>query len=539
MRPASAPVSRASFPDALLGADGLRPVSAPERDRSDDETLVEKAVRLLRRRWPVVLQALIVIPAATLALSLAQQKQWTAVSTLLFEPARQTSGAVDPARQAATQSKLVALPGVADGAAATLGSGWTPQRVREAVSVGPVGNTDLIEVKATAGSPRTAANVANAYAAAFIAAQDASSVAELRRRLAVYDNYVKSLPPDQRGGPRGLALQQKLDSLRISSALQSDSQRPSVQVRQRAEIPRSPSSPKTKRNVVLGVLLGGALGLALAAILERLDRRIKSVDELERVYGLPILGRIPRTRSLDRRLAQQGAGEVMRQGPEAEAFRALRANLQYFNVDGRLRSLMVVSPDAQDGKSTVATCLATTLAQRGEKVILVETDLHQRSQPLTQGPRGSAWVTGEWDDPSLGLSTVLTGGSLDEARISVPVWTADGEAHELAVLPSGPTPPNPSELLESRRMQELMRQLAERYDVVVYDTPAMGAVADALPLLPESAGVIVVSRLHHTSRERALVLLKQLSLLRARVLGVVANYVPQSKQRGYGYYYRS
>jgi Mrp family chromosome partitioning ATPase len=74
---------------------------------------------------------------------------------------------------------------------------------------------------------------------------------------------------------------------------------------------------------------------------------------------------------------------------------------------------------------------------------------------------------------------------------------------------------------------------------VVYDTPAMGAVADALPLLPESAGVIVVSRLHHTSRERALVLLKQLSLLRARVLGVVANYVPQSKQRGYGYYYRS
>jgi Mrp family chromosome partitioning ATPase len=84
-----------------------------------------------------------------------------------------------------------------------------------------------------------------------------------------------------------------------------------------------------------------------------------------------------------------------------------------------------------------------------------------------------------------------------------------------------------------------MAELAERYDVVVYDTPAIGAVADALPLLPEGAAVIVVSRLHHTSRDRAVELLQQLSLLRARVLGVVANYVPKTKQRGYDYYYRT
>jgi capsular exopolysaccharide synthesis family protein len=498
-------------------------------DRGDDETLVERARQLLERRWLVILQAMIVVPLATLLLSMVQTKTWTGVATLLYEPARQSSGAVDPAREAATESKLVALPGIADRAAAELGGEWTPQKVRDAVSVEPVGNSDLIEVRADAGSAHTAADVANAYASAFIDTQDASSVAELRRRLAVYDSYVRSLPPDQQVGPRGQRLQQKLDSLRISSALQSDSQRPSVQLRQRSEIPQSPSSPKTKRNVALGLLLGAALGVALAALLERLDRGIKSVDELETLYGLPILARIPKTRGLDRRLERYGLGDVTHQGVEAEAFRALRANLRYFNHDGRLRSLMVVSPDAQDGKSTVAACLAATLAKKGDKVILVETDLHKRTSAAVD----------ERDGRERGLSTVLAGGSLDEALLSVPVGTADGEGHELAVLPSGPPPPNPSELLESRRMHQLMKELGERYDIVVYDTPAIGAVSDALPLLPESAGVIVVSRLHHTSRDRALDLLKQLSLLRAHVLGVVANYVPQQKSRGYDYYYRA
>src|SRR4029453_7658981 len=101
---------------------------------------------------------------------------------------------------------------------------------------------------------------------------------------------------------------------------------------------------------------------------------------------------------------------------------------------------------------------------------------------------------------------------------------------------SGPTPPNPSALLESTRMRELMRELSERYDLVVYDTPAMGAVSDAFALVTDGSGVIVVARLGHTRRERARELLKQLALLRAHVLGVVANYAELPKNRGYRYY---
>jgi Mrp family chromosome partitioning ATPase len=112
----------------------------------------------------------------------------------------------------------------------------------------------------------------------------------------------------------------------------------------------------------------------------------------------------------------------------------------------------------------------------------------------------------------------------------------DGPQRELNVLPSGPVPPNPSELLESRRMHDVMMELQERYDVVVYDTPALSAVSDALALLPDTAGVIVVGRLHHTNREAVRELLKQLSLLRAHVLGLVANCSQVPKRRGYDYY---
>jgi capsular exopolysaccharide synthesis family protein len=512
-----------------LDEDRLRlpPIDGPEP--IEHETLVERMLHLLRTRWWVVLQALIVIPAAALVLSLTQQEQWTATSTLMFQPARQNGGSVDLTRQAATQSKLVGLPAVADATAARLGRGWTPRQVRDAVDVNGAGDTNLVDVSATTSrGAREAARVATTYAQTFVAMQDAASLADVKRRLKVYDDLVNSLPPDERNGPRGQRLQQTLDTLRVSEGLQSDSQKASAEVVQRAEAPTSPSSPKTKRNVALAIVLALVIGLALAALVDRLDRAVKTVDELERVYRLPVLARIPRERGFGRRLRQHGAAEALRQGPEAEAFRALRANLRYF---GDVRSLLVVSPEAEDGKSTVAACLATTAAQRGDRVVLVEADLHKR----TGAERGMQRAgTSAPDEP--GLSGVLAGESLDDALVAVPVGDADGR--ELMLLPSGPPPPNPSELLESSRMREVMRELAERYDLVLYDTPAMGAVSDAFALVSESSGVIVVSRLGHTHRDRARELLKQLALLRAHVLGVVANYADLPKDGGYRYYGR-
>ncbi len=511
---------------SILDEDRFRLAPGERPELVEQETLVERTLHLLRTRWWVVLQALIVIPAAALVLSLTQQEQWTATSTLSFEPARQNSGSVDLTRQAATQSKLVGLPVVADATAVRLGRGWTGRQVREAVDVNGEGDTNLVDVAATTPrGAREATRVANTYAATFVALQEAANVADVQRRLKVYDDYVNQLPPEERNGPRGQKLQQSLDQLRINEALQSDSAKATARVVQPAEVPTSPSSPKTKRNVALAIVLALIIGLALAALVDRLDRAVKTVDELERVYRLPVLARIPHERGFGKRLRQRGAAEALRQGPEAEAFRALRANLRYF---GDVRSLLIVSPEAEDGKSTVATCLATTC----------------RAARRPGGPRAGRSPQAL---PTPGARTTAR-GTIPGSRVSWPGrasttrWSrcrsGTPRGRELTVLPSGPPPPNPSDLLESARMREVMRELAERYDLVLYDTPAMGAVSDAFALVSESSGVIVVSRLGHTHRDRARELLKQLTLLRAHVLGVVANYADLPKDGGYGYYGR-
>jgi capsular exopolysaccharide synthesis family protein len=424
---------------------------------------------------------------------------------------------------------------VAARTAAILGHGWTTRAVQDAVATNPSSDSNLVDIDATAASPGEAAGVANAYADAFIALQDAANVGDTQHRLKVLDDYIQSLPPDERSGPRGLRLQQRLDQLRINEALQSNDQVGAAQVVQRASVPDSPSAPRTLRNLVLAFVLAAAIGVGLAALVERLDRAIRSVDELEQIYGLPVLARIPRARGLGKRLRRGGAGDVLRQGPEAEAFRALRASLRYFNVDGSLRSLLVVSPEAEDGKSTIAACLATTFAQRGDHVVLVETDLHKASGE-DAGSASPAEAVGVADRHALGLSGVLAGADLDGALRAVPLWSGDGEQRQLSVLPSGAVPPNASELLESRRMRDVMDELGRRFDVVIYDSPAMAAVSDALALVPHTSGVLVVSRLNYTNRDRARDLVKQLALSHAHVLGVVANYTETSKRRGYDYY---
>jgi succinoglycan biosynthesis transport protein ExoP len=526
-----------STPHTSILDEGRLAVTTPAPSGGlNEETLAERVLHVLRARWWVVLQALVVVPVAAFALSQLQPQRWTATSTLEFRPPRQNSGSVDLTRQAATESKLVALPAVAAQTARALGPGWTTRAVADAVQVGDAGDSNLVDVEATAASPAAAARLADTYATAFVDGQVQANVRDAQTRLAAIDRYISSLPPAERTGAQGVRLQRRVDRLRVNEALQSSDQRPAAEVAQRAELPTAPSSPKTLRNVILGLLLGGILGVALAMLLDRLDRAIKSVDELERLYGLPVLAGIPRGRGLGKRLRRQGAGEVLRQGSEAEAFRALRASLRYFNVEGGIRSLLVVSPEAQDGKSTVAACLATAFAQRGDRIALVETDLHKRADGSRASGTTPAEAVGAGGHHREGLSTVLAGADLDEALLDVEIWGGGDERAILAVLPSGPRPPNPSQLLESRAMFDLVKELERRYELVIYDSPAVGAVSDALALAHEVDGVIVVNRLHYTSRDRTRDLLKKLMLQRAHVLGIVANYADAPKKRGYDYY---
>jgi len=273
----------------------------------------------------------------------------------------------------------------------------------------------------------------------------------------------------------------------------------------------------------LALALGALAGFGLAALLERLDRRLRETSELEEVFDLPILTRIPRTRSLTGRESEDG--EASLPARDAEVFRTLRANLRYFGVDEPIRSILVASPLAGEGKSTVARNLAITMASMGDNVVLVEADLHKQAAL----PNGRERV--------LGLSSLLAGANLDDCLVNVAV-PSPGEgsrSRHLTMIPAGASPPNPTELLESTRMRAVLELLESRFDMVILDTPALSMVSDALALVPSVSGVIIVCGLGETTRDAAIDFRKQVALLRGRSLGLVANFAQPAPSGGYYY----
>jgi receptor protein-tyrosine kinase len=498
---------------------------APEMSKDpqvNSEGIVEQLLRTAQRRKWVILQALIVVPVLALLFSLSQEKEYTASATLLFRqpPAgvQETETVIDPTREAATNGTLVGLPVVADRAAESLEDASGGQ-VLGSVSVEPSAEADTATISATTTSPELSAEMANAYGRAYILFRRQADRSQVQDAIDVAEASLEQLSPSEQEGKPGAALSEQLDQLKLTQALQTGG----AELVQPAGVPSSPSSPKTSRNVVLGLLIGALLGFGLALLLERIDRRVRTVQELERLYGVPILARIPRSQRLSKRRPEA----IGAQTQEGEAFRVLRTNLRYFNVDGGMHSLLITSPEAGDGKSTVARTLAMTMAEMGDDVCLVEGDLRKGGE-----------LRGVAGKPASGLSNVLAGTPYEKVLIELEVPTSGLESRMLTVLPSGPIPPNPSELLDSHRMQELLADLHERFEIVVIDSPAMGAVSDALSLIEQVSAVAVVGGLGTTTRDSAQEFRKQLSLLGKSPIGVIANFTEPERGK-YSHYYRS
>jgi len=478
---------------------------------------LESTLRVLRRRMLVILVAVIAVPLAAFLYSSGQTKEYTASATLLFE-SEEESGLNEASRFTATVEGLAALPAVRAEAAESLG-----------LSYGEVGgievgsgneNANLTTISATNESPELAAEVANAFARATIAFQRKSSQAKVKAKIAVLERKIDELVAAQAPGPRISLLQEQLDQLEVEEALQTGE----TSLVQEATPPTSPSKPRTKRNVILGIILGIVLGLALAALIERLDRRIRSIEDLEALFGLPAIARIPKSKAF-----QDAGPAAMLQAPEGESFRTLRTNLRYLNVVNRkLDSLLIASPEPSDGKSTVARGLAGAMAELGDKVLLVEADLRKESS----FGRNRRYL-GE------GLSGVLAGADLEDALIEVSASKGGPEGdRNLFVLPSGPIPPNPSQLLESERMKEVLSQLIERFDTVIVDSPAIGVVSDAMALAPLVSGSLAVGGLGKTTREGAESFVEQLELTGNRPLGLIVTMTHERRSK-YAYYRKS
>jgi succinoglycan biosynthesis transport protein ExoP len=496
--------------------------SMTDHSRATD---LERILRILRRRRGLIGLCTLAVAGSAIFFSLLQQKEYSAKGAILFrdpgldQTLFQASSipSPNPQRQAATNERLASQPEVARRTAERFGGEITPSQVRSKIAVAAEGESDVVSVTATDHDPNFAAALANVYVAEFIGLRREADKAVIRGAQELVHQRLKDVSERNRR-----TLQSRADDLKILAALQTGK----AEIVQQASAPTSPSSPKPVRNGVLGLMLGLLLGLGLAFLFERLDRRIKDPRELEDTYGLPVLGTISDSRALA--ASSNGANGTLIPGPEWEAFRKLRAKLRYFGVDRDIRSVLVTSAAPEEGKTTVASNLALAAAIGGQaRVLLVEADLRKptlaRRYHLARVP---------------GLAELLThniGVQETIQSLSLPSWT-EGES-TLDVIVAGEEPPNPSELMESRRMSELLADLKSIYDLVVIDTAPVSVVADAMPIVRHVDGVIVVSWIGASTRDGALHLRSELESLNAPTLGVVVNRVKAGTDGYYGYGY--
>jgi len=519
----------------------------------DHDTLsLDQVLDILRRRAAIIALCVLVIGGMALVISKRETKKYTATAAIAFEDSalgQQIAGLSSSASSAgslltqrANDLEALRLGDIAEKTANKLGNGLTAEKVSNSVSLGQQGESGVVSVSVTATSPTVAAEIANTYAKEFVSERSSSNQAYLKSALAVVNKQLAALSPAQRIGQDGLQLQTRAQTLHLLSALGYGN----VKVAQQAFAPASASSPRTSRNTVLGLVLGLLLGLGLAFLIEHFDRRIRRSQEFEAIYGQPLLGLVPHSRALARRQNDHSPLPAR----EAEAFRLISAQLRFLDTEHRLQTVLVTSPDADDGKTTVARHLAEATARLGSRVLLVEGDLRHPTLAERLG------LTADY-----GLAETLRGGiPLQEATQSVELAgayhygavrsaTSDGNGNgangslthrpndqQLDVIVAGSSvTPDPAGLLETDTMSAVLEQAKSTYDLVVIDTPLLTSVSDGFPLLGKVDGVLVVGRMGHSRRDEAERLRQVLQISGAPLLGIVANGVKARGRAGNRY----
>lgn len=284
-----------------------------------------------------------------------------------------------------------------------------------------------------------------------------------------------------------------------------------------ATVATVPSAPNTRINLLLGAFFGLGIGIGIAILRSTLDNRVRGEADVRAVTDAPILGGI----SFDQLATSRPLlTQTPPQSPRAESFRQLRTNLQFANVTGQARTVLVTSSLPGEGKSTTATNLAIALAQAGQTVCLVDADLRR---PMVNEYLGL--------DRSVGLTSALVGSS--DVNDLLQPWGEDS----LFVLASGQIPPNPSELLGSEEMKHLILRLEQAFDTVIVDAPPLLPVTDAAVLSQHVGGVIVVIGTQKLKRQDLEKSLNALRMVGSNLLGVVLNRLPARGPDAYSYTY--
>jgi non-specific protein-tyrosine kinase len=444
---------------------------------------------------------------------------------------------------AQTYREMVARQPILSGAAEMLGLPYVPRT--EDVNAWLVAGTNLMGIAVRDTDPERARALADAIAQELIR-QTPNEIAEDQARQEFVRAQLKQLEADiqatedeivaenaklaaansaraiQQFEANIAAMQDKLAAYQATygSLLGSVEGRANyISVFEPASTPTAPISP----NVLQTVLMAAAIGLALAAggalLIEFLDDTVKTPDDVKRAANLPTLGSVAR---LENGAAASNLIAVHDPlSPVTEAYRAVRTSIRVSSVDKPLRTLVVTSSQPSEGKTTLVANLGVVMAQAGNRVVLVDTDLRRSA------------LHKKFDVPN---REGLTNALLEDEPVPGS-WLRETEVDNLRVLTSGPLPPNPSELLGSQKMRRLIERLKDEADVVLFDTPPILFVTDAAVLAMETDGVLLLAASGRIRRATVLQAAQRLQQLGATIVGVVLNFVPAHRPKGY-YYYR-
>ncbi|MDO8309646.1 MAG: polysaccharide biosynthesis tyrosine autokinase [Actinomycetota bacterium] len=446
---------------------------------------VREYFRVVSKHWLAIVLITGLVFAAVAVYTFLQPKVYTATAQIFVsistrvQPNQAGQSSVSSSTPYVLQRltsyvEVVGSPQVMQPVVDQLGLKTTAEGLAGSVSaINPAG-TVILEISANDTSPQLAAEIANAVAERFtVVIQDLEA-----------------------------------QTLGSSVLVKATMTRPAVP-------PTSPTSPTTALNLVVGMLVGLALGVGYAFLREALDNTVKSQDQLNEITGTASVGMI----MFDPDAKDKPLVALDQRAIRSESFRTIRTNLRYVNVDHRPKVFTITSALPGEGKSTTAVNLAITFAQAGRRVCLAEADLRRPQLDKYLGI-----------DMEVGLTDVLAGDiPLDDALVS---WNRG----MLTVLPSGRTPPNPSEMLGSRVMRDVLSKLRSTFDIVIIDAPPLLPVSDAAEIANASDGAILIARWGKTTREQLAAAALAVTQADGRILGTIMNFVPVARGR-YGYRY--
>jgi polysaccharide biosynthesis transport protein len=500
---------------------------------------------LLRRKW-IVLAAVVLVPVMAVSFSLRQPSLYRATAEVLLKQGslaatlsgiQDTSVYLDPNRVAQTQIRLASTPAVAARVLKAAGvKDRSPGALLGSLSIAAEPDADILDFSVTDRDPAIAVRLANGYARQYTIFRRQLDTASLNQALNDVNRHIDELKASGQGAyARNLVSKaQQLQTLKSLENANAVLARPADGA--------GKIQPRPKRYAILGLAFGVLLGFAFAFIWDALDTRVRSAEEIAVRLGIPLLARLPEPS----KQLQKHDGLVMLEDPtsvDAEAFRVLRTNLDFANVERNARSIMVTSALEEEGKSTTVANLAVALARSGRRVVLVDLDLRrpyiERFFKLDGRP---------------GLTNVVLGhASLEEAtaNVSIPVVErqavpSEGNGHSpvggfLDVLPSGPIPPDAGEFVGTGAVSHILRELALRYELVLIDTPPILHVGDALTLASQVDALILMARLPAVRRPILKELKRVLESAPGEKLGfaLAGAHLEEGYGYGYGYYYYS